>query len=103
MDEHFDAIEDISVWIVRIKGLVTRHLLIGVVVLHHVIVNDDAQRAAYDLVVGDTHHLTFGKDIDKFLNLLVCPENIVVGIDTMERAGKLVVVRHLQRAEALSC
>lgn len=92
MDEHFDAVENVTFGIMGVECLVAGHLLIGVVVIHHVIVDDDAQCTAHDLIVSDAYHLTFWKDIYEFLDLFMCPENIVIGVDTMERACKLVVI-----------
>ena len=99
MDKHLDAIEDIAVGVVGVEGLVACHLCIGMVALDHVVVYDDAQRTAYDLSVGDDHHLSFGEDRNEFLDLRMGPELIAVAIDTLKRACQLVIVLHAQRAK----
>ena len=69
------------------------------VVLDHVVVDDDAQGTSHNLVVGDDDLLPLWEDVDELLDLGTRPEHVVVGIDTVKRAGKLVVVLHAQIAQ----
>ena len=71
--------------VVGVEGLVARHLGIGVVALNHIIVYDNREGTAYNLVVDHYHHLTLGEDGNERLDLLVGPEDIVVGIHALER------------------
>ena len=99
MDEDLDAIEDIPFGVVGIERLLARHLGIGVVVLHVVIIDDDGKGAAHNLLVDHRHDLPLGEDAYQFLYLLVGPEDVAsVRIDTGERLGQLVVVFNLQIA-----
>ena len=41
MDEDLDAVEDVTLGVVGVEGFLTRHLGIGVVVLHVVVVDND--------------------------------------------------------------
>ncbi|CDB11980.1 uncharacterized protein BN744_00363 [Bacteroides sp. CAG:633] len=76
MDEDFDAIQDITLGIVRVESLFARHLSIGVIVLHVVVIDDDREGAPHDFLVHYRHNLPFGEDADQFLDLLVCPEDV---------------------------
>ena len=67
-----------------VEGLVARHLGVGMVALHQVIVYNDAQCAAHNAVVGHNHHLSFGEDVDELLYLLVGPEHIAAAVDSLE-------------------
>ena len=97
--EDLDAIEDVAFRIVRVEGFLAGHLGVGMVVLHLVIIHDDGEGATHDLFVHHGHDLPFGKDGDKFLDLLARPENVAsVGIYASERLRQLVVVLHLQVA-----
>ena len=84
MNEHLDAIEDVAMRVMGVEGLVARDLGVGVVAFHHVIVDDDGEGAAHDLVIHDDDHLTFREDSNEFLDLCTSPEDIGVGIDTLE-------------------
>ena len=97
MDEDLDAVEDITLGVMGVEGFLARHLGIGVVVLHVVIIDDDGEGAAHNLLIDHRHDLSLGEDADQFLDLFVCPEDIAsVRIDTGERLGQLVVVFNLQ-------
>ena len=72
VDEDLDAIEDVAVGIVGVEGFIACHLGIGVVALHHVVVDDDGEGAAHDLVVDDDDYLTFGKDGNELFDLRTC-------------------------------
>ena len=97
--EHLDAVKDTAVGVVGVKRLVACHLGIGVVALHHVILDDDAQGAAHDLVIGNDHHLALGEDGDELPDLLMGPKHVAVSIDAMERTRQLVIIGHLQVAK----
>ena len=99
MYEDLDAVEYVSVGVVGVEGLVARHLGVGVVALHHVVVYDYAKRAAHYLVVDNRYHLSFGEDSDELLYLFARPEHVVVGVDALERLGELRVVFHPQVAQ----
>ena len=99
MDKHLDAVEDVALRVVGVEGLVARYLGIGVVALYHIIVYDNREGTAYYLVVDHYHHLTLGEDGNERLDLLVGPEDIVVGIDALERFGQLIIVFHTQVAQ----
>ena len=97
--EDLDAVKDVAFRIVRVEGFLAGHLGVGMVVLHLVIIHDDGEGATHDLFVHHGHDLPFGKDGDKFLDLLARPENVAsVGIYAGERLRQLVVVLHLQVA-----
>ena len=96
MDEHLYAVEDVALRVVCVECLVARHLGVGVVALHHVVVDDDAQCASYDFRVDDDDNLSFGEDGDELLDLGLCPEHVLVAVDALERARELVVVLHLE-------
>lgn len=99
VDEDLDAIEDVAVGIVGVEGFIACHLGIGVVALHHVVVDDDGEGAAHDLVVDDDDYLTFGKDGNELFDLRTCPENVRVGINALERFRQLVVILHVEVAQ----
>ena len=92
MYEHFNAIENVAVGVMGIESLIACHLRVSVVVLHHVVVDDDAERASHNLVVGNDYHLPFREDGNKLFYLLVSPKHVVVGVYAMKRTRKLVIV-----------
>ena len=96
MDEHLDAIEDVAMRVMGVEGFVARDLGVGVVAFHHIIVDDDGEGAAHDLVIHDDDHLTFREDSNEFLDLCTSPEDIGVGIDTLEWLSQLVVILHME-------
>lgn len=57
MDEHLYAVEDVSVGLMGVKRLVASDLSVCVVALDHIVVDDDAERATHNFVVGDDDHL----------------------------------------------
>ena len=65
MYEHLNAVENVALWVVGVEGFVACHLCVGVVALHHVIVDDDGERTAHNLVVDDNHYLTLGENGDE--------------------------------------
>ena len=100
MYEHLNAIEYVAVGIVGVEGLVAGHLGISVVALDHVVVHNDGEGAAHNHVVNDDDHLAFRENRDEFLDLCPCPEHVGVSIDALERFGKLVIVLHVEVAQA---
>ena len=99
MNEHFDAVKDIPLRVMRVEGFVSCHFRVGMIAFHHVVVDDDRQRTANDLTVDNGHNLPFRKDVDQFLDLFTCPEHVFVRIDTGERLGQLGIVVHLKVAD----
>ena len=99
MDEHLDAIQYVAVGVMRVKRLVTRHLGVGVITLHHVIVDDDAEGTAHNLVVHHNDHLSLGEDGYKLLDLGMSPEHVMVCINSFERTSQLIVVLHPKVAQ----
>ena len=63
------------------KVSLPRNLGVGVVALDHVVIDDDRESTAHDLVVHDRYDLPFGKDLDELVDLLTGPEDILVRID----------------------
>ena len=97
MYEHLDAIEDVTLGIVRVEGFLARHLGIGMVILHLVIVHDDGEGTPHDFLVYHGHDLSLRENLYQLLNLLVGPEHIApVRIDAGEGLGQLVVIFYLQ-------
>lgn len=94
MDEHLYAVEDVSVGLMGVKRLVASDLSVCVVALDHIVVDDDAERATHNFVVGDDDHLPFREDGYELLYLLVGPEYIAVAVYSPERFSQLVVILH---------
>ena len=99
MDKHLNAIENVALGVVGVECLVASHLRVGVVALHHVVVDDDGEGAADDFPVHADDHLTFREDGYELLDLCLCPEHVLVAVDALERACELVVVIHLEIAQ----
>ena len=76
VDKYLDAVKNVSIRIVGIEGFITRNLSIGMITLHHIIVNDDRERTAHNLIINDNNHLTLREDSNEFLNLFFCPKYI---------------------------
>ena len=76
MDKYLNTIKNIAVWLVGIEGFITCNLSIGMVAFHHIIVDNDGERTAHNLIVNDNNHLSFREDCNEFLNLFFCPEYI---------------------------
>ena len=76
VDKYLNTIKDVSIRIVGIEGFITCHLSIGMVAFHHIIVDDDRERTAHNLIIHDDNHLSLRKDSNEFLNLFFCPEYI---------------------------
>ena len=99
VDEDLDAVEDVALRIVRAEGFIARNLGVGVVALDHVVIDDDRESTAHDLVVHDRYDLPFGKDLDELVDLLTGPEDILVRIDARKGLGQLSVILHLEIAD----
>ena len=84
MYKDLNAIEYVSMRVVRVEGLITSHLSVSVVPLHHVVIDDDRERAAHNLIVHHYHHLSLREDSKEFLNLCPGPKHIRSSIDTSE-------------------
>ena len=76
VDKYLDAVKNVSLRIVGIEGFITRNLSIGMITLHHIIVNDNRERTAHNLIINDNNHLSLREDSNEFLNLFFCPEYI---------------------------
>ena len=83
----------------RVKSFVSGNFRIGMVALHHVIIYDDRQRAAYDFVIYHGYYLTFGEDGYQLFDLFFRPKHIFIGIHARKRLGKLCIILHLKIAQ----
>ena len=96
MDKHFNTIKDISFRVVCTESLISCHLRIRVVSLDQIIIHDDRKCASHNLVIHDGYNLSFGENTNQFFYLCMCPEHILVCINTSKRLGKLCIVFNLQ-------
>ena len=100
VDKHLNTIENITIRIMCIESLVTSHLRISMITLHHIIINDDRQGTSYNLIIHDDDNLTFRKYSNEFLDLLACPEHVRISVDTLERFSELVIILHVEISQA---
>ena len=76
VDKYLDTVKNVSIRIVGIESFITRNLSIGMIALHHIIIDDDRERTAHNLIINDNNHLSLREDSNEFLNLFFCPEYI---------------------------